>query len=420
MTPTRYLAASLLGLTLLAALLPLRGVVAEIVTTNIYLVAEDDFEDEDLYVASTSARIDGTVDGDLVISTGSLTIAGEVTGDVFVLSQGTVQVTGTVGGSLRGAARTLIVEGSVGDDVTVAALATQISGTVGRDALVFGGSLDMDGEVKRNIAGRILTVVIDGKVGHDVDIAVGNLTLGRATVVDGDVLYRSGTDADIAATAQVASQLARLPTRGAFGVEVVLTIATILGFFGFLFAGVVLLWLFKVTGPRAVTSVLARPLRAAAVGVGALIVLPVLVLVLAVTLVGAPVALALLVLLLLALLFGPVPAVTAIGVRILRGRWGLFAAFFVGAGLWRLGIWLIPLIGFGLYLGALVVGVGGWLVAIWDQRKESSLATDLLPRRPPEIEAGAIASPIGWDAPLAPGSRREAEDSEPEGAEEDS
>lgn len=420
MTRARTFAAtSVLGLTLLAVLLPLRGVVAEIVTTNIYLVAADGVEDEDLYVASASARIDGTVHGDLIISTGSLTIAGEVTGDVFVLSQGTVHVTGAIGGSLRGLARTVIIEGSVGDDMAVAAVATRVSGTVGRDALVFGGSFELDGEVKRNIVGRMLTAIIDGKVGHDVDIAVGNVTLGKATVVDGDVLYRSGSDADIAAAAQVAGQLERLPTRGSFGVELVLTIATVVGFFGFLFAGVVLLWLFRATGPGAVAVVLDRPFRSAAVGVGAIIVLPILVLVLVMTLVGVPVAVALLILLVLVLLFGPVPAVTALGSRLLKGRGGLFAAFFLGATLWRFGIWLIPLVGSGLYLGALVVGLGAWLVAMWEQRRETPLAADLLPRTPVTVAAEQIPPPIGWDAPLAPGSRRDAEEPEPEGAEEE-
>lgn len=403
---------SVLGLSLLAAVVPLRGVVAEIVTTNIYLVAEDKVEQEDLYVAATTARIAGKVEGDLVISTGNLLITGQITGDVLVLSQGTVQVTGSIGGSLRGVARSVIVEGTVGGDVTVAAVGTQLSGTVDRDALVFGGSLLVDGEVKRDIVGRMLSADIDGKVGNDIDIAVGSLTLGQATVVDGDVLYRSGSDANIAATAQVASQLTRLPTRGSFGAELILTIATVVGFFGFLFAGVLLLWMFKATGPRAVQSVLARPLRAALVGVGTVIVLPVLVLVLMLTLVGVPVAVALLILLLLALLFGPIPAVTAIGSRLLRGRWGLFAAFFVGAIVWRVGIWLVPVIGLGLYLGALVVGVGGWAVAIWENRRETPVTEDLLPRQSGPSTPSSIPAPVGWNPPLAPGSKSQAGESD--------
>lgn len=403
----RLAAAPLLGIALFALALPLRGAVADIVTTNIYLVPEDVVEEEDTYVASTSARIAGTIDGDLIISTGSLTISGVVKGDVLVLSQGSVQVTGEIEGSLRGIAREVIVEGSVGDDVTVAAVTTRISGTVVRDALVFGGSLTVDGEVKRNINGRMVSALIDGKVGHDVDIAVGSLTLGRAAVVDGDVLYRSGSNADIAATAQVASQLQRLPTRGSFTVELALTLATLLGFFGFLFAGMILLWLFRKTAPRAVQTIGERPLRALAVGVAGLVLLPILTVVLVMTLIGVPVALALLVLLLLSLIFGPIPAVTALGARLLRRKnWGLLASFLIGAILWRLGIWLIPLVGFALYLGALAAGVGGWLIAIWEQRSGTAGEASLLPVTAAGV--GDIPSPVGWDAPLAPGAHREA------------
>ena len=404
-----FFAASILGISLLAGAAAMPGVIADIVTTNIFIVTEGEVDDEDAYVAANTARIDGTINGDLIISTGSLLITGTVDGDVFVLSQGPVEVTGTITGSLRGAARSVIVEGSVGDDVTVAAIGTRLSGDVGRDALVFGGSLNVDGTVARDVKGRMLTAIIDGGVGNDVDIAVSSLTLDGEAKVNGDVLYRSGADATIAATAEVGSQLARLPTRGSWGVEFVLTLATIIGFFGFVFAGLVLLWLFRRTGPRAVNLVLTRPLRAAAFGVGALILLPTLVLTLLLTLVGVPVALALMVLLALGLLFGPVPAVTAIGSKLLRGRWGLFAAFIIGAIVWRLGIWLIPLVGVALYLGGLVFGVGGWVLAIWEQRRETPMEEDLLPRAAKQPQFGAIPSPVDWEAPLAPGSRREAE-----------
>jgi hypothetical protein len=399
--------------------LPLRGVVADIVTTNIYILGADEVEDEDVYLASNSARIDGTIEGDLVVSTGTLLLSGTVTGDVFVLSQGNVEVSGDVGGSLRGVARDVVVSGSVGDDVTIVAVGTRISGTVSRDALVFGGLLEMKGAVERDVKGRVLTAVFDGDVGHDIDIAVGNLTLDGSTVVVGDVLYRSGSAADIASTAEVGGQLAQLPARGSWATELVLTIATIIGFFGFLFGGVVLLWLFRRTAPRAVDSVLTRPLRAAGVGLAALVVAPVLVAILVMTLVGVPVAVALLVLMLLALVFGPVPAVTAIGSKLLQGRWGLFGAFFVGAVIWRLGIWSIPLLGAAFYLGGLVFGLGGWVVAIWEHRRETPIEADLLPRAKPKPEPATIPSPVGWDAPLAPGSRRDAAEDADDAADDD-
>lgn len=399
----RVLAAtSVLGLALLGMGLPL--LTADIITANIYILAEDEVEDGDVYLAATSARVEGTVEGDFVASTGSLTISGTVTGDVLVVSQGKVLVTGEIQGSLRGAAREVVVEGTVGHDVAVLAVTTRIKGSVERDALLFAGSVTLDGAVGGNVNGRMVTANINGPVGNDVDIAVGRLNLGPNAEVGGDVLYRSGSDADIAPTAQVASQLERLPTRGSFTLELVLTIATIIGFFGFLFAGVVLLWLFRGTAPRAVAAVEQHPLRCAGIGVATLIVVPILVVLLIVTLVGVPVAIALAVLLALGLLFGPVPAVTALGSRLLRRQHlGLFAAFLVGAVIWRAGIWLIPYVGVALYLGALVAGVGGWLVAIWERRRETPVSAELLPRRVAPVGAAVIPSPVGWDAPLAPG-----------------
>jgi hypothetical protein len=402
MTLRRIAAASVLGFALIGAALPLRGLVADIVTTNIYLIQEGEVETGDAYVAADSARVAGTIDGDLVISTSSLTISGTVTGDVLVASYGTVSVAGDIDGSLRGIAREVIVDGTVGDDVIVVAAATRISGDVARDALVFGGSLAVEGSVGRDVKGRMVSALLDGTVGNDVDVAVGNLTVEGATVVDGDVLYRSGSDADVAATAQVAGQFERLPTRGSFTLELVLTVATVLGLFAFLFAGIVLLWLFRVTAPRAVAAIDSQPLRAIAVGVGGIVVLPIIALVFVLTLVGVPVALALLVLLLLSLIFAPVPAVTVLGSRILRRRWGLFAAFIVGATIWRAAIWFIPLLGFALYLVALAIGLGGWLIAMWEQRRTAIPGADLLPRSKSRV-AGQVPPPVDWQGPLAPG-----------------
>lgn len=408
-----FVFSAVFGLAVLAVALPLRAIVAEIISTNIYIVGADDAQEEDVYVASNSARIDGIINGDLIISTGSLDISGTVTGDVFVISHGPVQVTGEIGGSLRGIARSVLVDGTVGDDVTVVAATTQIGGTVGRDALVFAGLLEMDGEVRRDVNGRMISAQFNGKVGHDVDIAVSNLTLDGATVVDGDFLYRSGSDASVAATAEVASQFERLPTRGSWGTELILTLATIVGALGFIFAGIVILWLFRRTAPRSVQAIIARPLRAALVGVAALIVIPVLIVTLMMTLVGVPVALALLLLFLLVLFLGPIPAVTAVGEKLLRGRWGLFAAFAVGTALWRIGIWVLPFLGVALYLGALVVGVGGWVVATWEQRRETPLEAALLPAAKPVPTPETIPSPVGWEAPLAPGTHKaEAEEGE--------
>ena len=125
-----------------------------------------------------------------------------------------------------------------------------------------------------------------------------------------------------------------------------------------------------------------------------MLVLPVTVVVLAVSLVGIPLAVALLLLLALGLVFGPVPAVAALGNRMLRGRGGLYGAFLVGGIAWRLGIWLVPLVGLALYLGGLVLGVGGWLIGAWEQRR--------IPTRLAVATREAGADGADWEAPLPP------------------
>jgi hypothetical protein len=395
--PRRTLGAlALLGLTVAALAVPLRAVVADVVTADAYIVTADDVVSEDVYVAASSGSVEGVIEGDLsMVTGGDLVITGRVTGSVFVLTTGAVSVSGTVEGSLRGAAREVVIDGTVEGDIAVAAVSARISGTVGRDALSFAGSFGLDGDVGRDIKGRFVSGTIDGTVGHDVDIAVGDLEVGRAASVTGDIYYRSGNDATVAPTAHIGGQFSRLPTRGSFFVELILTVATILSFFAFLLGGIVLLWLFRATGPRAVDAVLRRPWRSALVGVAAVVLVPVAVALFAISLVGIPLAVALLLLIVLALLFGPVPAVTALGVRVLRGRGGVYGGFLLGGVVWRLGIWLIPLVGLALYLGGLILGIGGWLIGVWEERRARVARRHGDGAAPRDV-------PEGWEPPLAP------------------
>ncbi len=89
---------------------------------------------------------------------------------------------------------------------------------------------------------------------------------------------------------------------------------------------------------------------------------------LVVSLVGVPVAILLGVLYLLGFFFGPIPAVAAAGGYLPGGRGSSFGAFVVGAIVWRLGIQFLTFVAGGLYVLALVWGMGGWAAAVWDGR----------------------------------------------------
>ncbi|MCH8129126.1 MAG: polymer-forming cytoskeletal protein [Acidobacteria bacterium] len=377
-----------------------------VITAEIFIVEKDNPIDEDVYVASTSGRVEGLIDGDLTIITGDLTISGTITGSVIALTSGTVRVEagGVIGGSLRSASPSVVIDGAVDGDtlVTGAGLTIGDSGSVGSDVIYFGGVFVADGSVGRDVRGRMITAGIDGSIGRDVDIAVEFLTIGASAEVGGDVLYRSANDASISSDAEIAGGVFVLPAQSNFFYGVLLTMANVIGFLGFVVAGLLAFWLLRSTGEAAVAAISSNPIKSLLIGLGVVLAGPIVVVLLAATLVGLPLAALVLFALLLGLIFGPVPWVTAVAdllFRPLKRKPGLFGAFVIGAVLWRFGIWIIPVVGALLYLIALIWGIGGWVLGGWRIREARDREREVLPEAM-IVEEDEI--PEGWEYPLAP------------------
>ncbi|MCB1245905.1 MAG: hypothetical protein KDB69_01405, partial [Acidimicrobiia bacterium] len=394
----RYLAIAVVALG--AVVSPLVGA---LVTTDIYVVSAEDPVDEDVYVTATRAIVDGTIDGDLTVFAGDVTINGEVTGSIQVMSVGSVRVTdtGRVGGSISGAAVNVTVEGDVESDVFVAgaSIVVEEGGAVGRDAMTFGGVARIEGSVGRDVRGRTYRTVVTGSVGGDIDIAAQRVEVGPTAVVEGDILYRSATDASIDPAATVGGTITQLPTQANFIYGIILSLADLVSLLAFVVAGIVILMAMRGTGSRATGAVIMTPIRTILYGLAAVIVAPALVVVLAATLVGLPLAIFVAMLIAAALVLGPVPAVAALGNRMMLGRGGLLGAFVLGAVVWRLGIWAIPLVGGVLYLVALVWGVGAWIAGAVASRRKDPLPLTLLPAT---MLPAPSTVPEGWQPPRAP------------------
>lgn len=373
---------------------------AFVVSTNVYFVGADVVETEDVYVAASSARVLGTIEGDLVIAAGNITITGTVTGDLVVASQGTVTIDGRVGGSVRGLARDVRVPGSVGDDVAVLALTVDVSGDVGRDLLLLAATADSTGAVGRDVLGRVQSARLDGAVGGDVDVLVERLTLGAGLDAGGDVIYRSGSDASVSSGAEIAGSLSRLPSTGSFVVRSILLFVNLLHLLSFVFAGLLLLWVFQPSMSAAVEEIEQHPIRSIGIGLATIVLLPVVVVLFVFSLIGIPVGVLLLVLMALALFFAPIPAVTALGGRILRDRGALFGAFLLGAVIWRGAMWLLPWLALVVYGLSVAAGLGGALVAARSRRRTETPSQELVPVKSRSEDRGDI--PDGWEPPLSP------------------
>jgi cytoskeletal protein CcmA (bactofilin family) len=404
---SRYFALSVLVLAL-AGPGASAAITASVVTTDIFIVEEDSPIDEDVYVASTSGRVEGTIDGDLTILTGQLIITGTVTGSVMAMTSGTVRIApeGVVEGSLRTVSPAVEIEGTVGGDalVTGAGLTIGDAGSVGGDVIVFGGAFATSGEIGRDIRGRLITAGIDGAVGGDVDIAVELLTIGPSAQIGGDVLYRSTNPASISSDADIAGQVVELPAQSNFFYGVLLALAAILTFLGFVVGGLAMLWLFRATGEAAVDAIENSPIKSLLIGIATVLGGVVVLVLLAGTLVGLPLAGLLLLAMGLGLIFGPVPSVAVFGDLLVRKRWGLLGGFVLGAVLWRFVIWVTSIAGIGaigglLYLIAHSWGIGGWVLGGWRVRAARDREREALPE-------GMVVEPDdlpeGWEYPLAP------------------
>lgn len=358
------------GISLLALVAVLPTMLGSVRVTGRVIVPVDDTLTEDLYAFAEAAVVEGTIDGDLFVVAGEVTITGTVTGDVIGLVGGPLRISGEVQGAVRAAAVRLEISGSVGDDLAFVAAETVVDGSVGRDVLGFAGALDLYGSVGRDVRAQVFRLGLDGPVGRDVLVRTDRLRLDAEAAVGGDVLYQASADATVDPAASVAGRFTRRDVIAPVWARVVTRLFAVLSLLAFVAAGIVALWAFRGVSGRSLDRVREHPWRSALLGLAVLLVPPVLVLPLFLTLVGIPVALVVLLFWLCALFLGPLPAVTALGGRVLQRRGGAVAALVVGTLLWRGAMWLLPVLAALVYLAALVVGLGAYAGAAWSLRRE--------------------------------------------------
>lgn len=147
---------------------------------------------KDYFAANETVEILGTVNGDVYVAGGKVIINGVINGDVLVAG-GVVTIGGLVTNDVRAAGGEVRIVGSIGKNVTVAGgtvLATPES-VIGGNILAFGGNIDISGTVSGNINAYTET-----------------FTLNQAAV-GGDVNYWSDREALVTGNSSVSGQLMR-------------------------------------------------------------------------------------------------------------------------------------------------------------------------------------------------------------------
>ncbi|MEO1132943.1 MAG: polymer-forming cytoskeletal protein [Cyanobacteria bacterium J06639_1] len=205
----------------------------------------------DLYLARKTVTIDGTVKGDAVVAARNIRVNGTVEGNLLAAARD-IEVDGTVDGDILAAGRTIAINGTVGDDARIAggilqlgrearigddAIAagysweSQRGSTVGHDIRVASAKALLSGSVERDAAIAASSVELDGAIGGDANLKVGNtlpadpftttqapidipeleragLTLTDAARIDGQLIYASPAPALIDEAASVSGDVA--------------------------------------------------------------------------------------------------------------------------------------------------------------------------------------------------------------------
>jgi len=294
---------------------------------------------------------DETVAGDLDVFAGSVAIHGTVEGDVRAVG-GTVRIDGTVTGNVSATAGSVVI----GPDATIEGSLTGAGGDV-----TIAGSVQGDVQVGAEIV----------RVTETAEIA-GNLEYG------GTLERASG--ASIAGTISADSDLG---FDSPLGFSIPSWIVGIYAFMVGLLGAVILLGLFPDFSGSVATAGTAQPLRSGAIGIVALVGIPVGLVVLVLTIVGIPLALIGLFIYLLGLWVGSLYGRYAVGTFVLtqldtENRWlALLTGFLAVAALGRL-----PVAGGLIQLVVLLIGLGGLAATLLERYRgqrsngESESATD--------------------------------------------
>ena len=165
------------GTLIMAATLGSAASAASWLTGDTVTVQKSEVIQDDLYVAGTDVRIDGTVNGDLIVGAQNVTINGQVNGNLWA-SGATVILNGTVLQTARLAGSAIRVQNgaSVGRDLLVAGSEIELArgSVIGRDVAFGGSQAHLNGQVVRNAYGGANGIEVGGPIGGNAQLAVGD------------------------------------------------------------------------------------------------------------------------------------------------------------------------------------------------------------------------------------------------------
>jgi cytoskeletal protein CcmA (bactofilin family) len=336
--------------------------------------------DDTLLATGNTVRVEGVVNGDLLVFSRTLEVHGTVKGDLVSCAKRTV-VSGSVDGHIYNFSQSFDLDGQLGHSIYGWAQSWRLDnrGHVGDGIVVGAGDFILEGEVKRSVTIFTSNADVSGKIGRELTMAGGSLTLTNAARVGGNLSarVRQLKDVHIADGAtiggnrdiQVRVRTSQYTRPGFyFGQALWLASAMLVGWLGLvLFPGFV----------QASTQAVGSGWRSLGLGVAVLAGVPVAMVVAAITLVGIPLSLMFFAAYLASIYLAKIWVGAFLGRILLRPAGATKHDWLLGL---LLGLLILTIVGFIPYLGGLVrfgmicLGLGAFAWQLYHASRPATMA----------------------------------------------
>ena len=288
-----------------------------------------DFKEEEIFLpesetvngdylgAAGVVDVAGTVDGDVMIAGGMLNFYGKSSGDILAAG-GEIKISGEKEGSVRVAGGNISIEGNVPKNVTAAGgnITIEKNSVINGSVYIAGGNIEIRGDTKGDVKAAGGRVLLAGDTDGDVEIWAEEISIRPDVKIGGSLVYYSNSEVSIDENV-VAGEIIRKPLpvkeeerKGflgfLFGFE-------LLKFLGLLILGLILYRFFYRNGKNIFDSMEREPWKNLAMGIIAMILIPVSLIILLVSLVGWPLMIVILFGFIIALMVSKIVAAIAVG-----------------------------------------------------------------------------------------------------------
>lgn len=339
-------------------------------TGNIY-IGQNEILGGNLYAFGDSVTVDGSINGDLITVAQTVLVNGRIEGDILGIASSII-VNGEVGGNIRAAGSLININGLVNKNLNALgnSLTLGPNSRIGWDAYTMSTSLDSHGLVEGGLYSWADQIFLNGQINKNARLKLNDgtkpshLKISEETVINGNLIYTAGQEAELSPQALIAGEIERLETASDKKSSSLLWWwGKILTIFGALVVGSAFVSLTRQTSQKALEISLDAPLKNFWIGLLVLVSTPLLSLILAITLIGLPLALITAALWLITIYLAKVLTAFIIGTIILerintKNRPQAIYALIIGVIiLWLL--FALPYVGWLINLLAICFGLGG-------------------------------------------------------------